>query len=238
MRRCAIVGPDDGARGPGRRPADGGSTGDCCDARGHAGWWPGETPFEVCLGAILTQNTSWTNVEKALGGPARERDCCPTKRCGRCRPARLAPADPLVGLLQRQGPPRAGVPGLPRPRVRRPRGGHGRRRPGGPAREAPGRDRHRPRDRGLDRALRRGPAALRRGRLHAPGLRAAGAAARATSPTTRCSASSWTGCRPTRRSTTTTTRRSCCSAKDVCRTVPTVWTRVCSERICRKRGLV
>jgi endonuclease-3 related protein len=35
---------------------------------GHAGWWPGETPFEVCVGAILTQNTSWTNVEKALGG--------------------------------------------------------------------------------------------------------------------------------------------------------------------------
>ena len=35
--------------------------------RGHAGWWPGETPFEVCLGAILTQNTAWTNVEKALG---------------------------------------------------------------------------------------------------------------------------------------------------------------------------
>jgi endonuclease III related protein len=33
---------------------------------GHAGWWPGGTPFEVCLGAILTQNTAWTNVEKAL----------------------------------------------------------------------------------------------------------------------------------------------------------------------------
>jgi endonuclease-3 related protein len=33
---------------------------------GPSGWWPGETPFEVCLGAILTQNTSWTNVEKAL----------------------------------------------------------------------------------------------------------------------------------------------------------------------------
>ena len=33
---------------------------------GHAGWWPGETPFEVCVGAILTQNTSWANVEKAL----------------------------------------------------------------------------------------------------------------------------------------------------------------------------
>jgi endonuclease-3 related protein len=34
---------------------------------GHAGWWPGETPFEICLGAILVQNTSWTNVERALG---------------------------------------------------------------------------------------------------------------------------------------------------------------------------
>lgn len=33
---------------------------------GHAGWWPGGTAFEVCLGAILTQNTSWTNVEKAI----------------------------------------------------------------------------------------------------------------------------------------------------------------------------
>ena len=33
---------------------------------GPAGWWPGETPFEVCLGAILVQNTSWTNVERAL----------------------------------------------------------------------------------------------------------------------------------------------------------------------------
>ena len=38
---------------------------------GHAGWWPGQTPFEVCLGAILTQSTSWTNVEKALDGLRR-----------------------------------------------------------------------------------------------------------------------------------------------------------------------
>ncbi len=29
-------------------------------------WWPAETPFEVCIGAILTQNTSWKNVEKAI----------------------------------------------------------------------------------------------------------------------------------------------------------------------------
>jgi endonuclease-3 related protein len=29
-------------------------------------WWPGETPFEVIVGAILTQNTNWGNVEKAI----------------------------------------------------------------------------------------------------------------------------------------------------------------------------
>lgn len=29
-------------------------------------WWPGDTPFEVVVGAILTQNTAWTNVEKAI----------------------------------------------------------------------------------------------------------------------------------------------------------------------------
>ena len=29
-------------------------------------WWPGDSPFEICLGAILTQNTNWTNVEKAI----------------------------------------------------------------------------------------------------------------------------------------------------------------------------
>lgn len=29
-------------------------------------WWPGETPFEIIIGAILTQNTNWQNVEKAI----------------------------------------------------------------------------------------------------------------------------------------------------------------------------
>lgn len=29
-------------------------------------WWPGETPFEVMVGAVLTQNTAWSNVEKAI----------------------------------------------------------------------------------------------------------------------------------------------------------------------------
>ncbi len=36
------------------------------DALGPSHWWPGETPFEVAVGAILTQNTNWSNVEKAI----------------------------------------------------------------------------------------------------------------------------------------------------------------------------
>ncbi len=42
------------------------------DRYGHAGWWPADGPFEVALGAILVQNTSWTNVERVLAG-LRER---------------------------------------------------------------------------------------------------------------------------------------------------------------------
>jgi len=33
---------------------------------GAQSWWPGDTRFEMMLGAILTQNTAWTNVEKAI----------------------------------------------------------------------------------------------------------------------------------------------------------------------------
>ncbi len=33
---------------------------------GQRNWWPGETQFEVCVGAVLTQNTAWKNVEKAI----------------------------------------------------------------------------------------------------------------------------------------------------------------------------
>lgn len=36
------------------------------EAYGPRHWWPGETPFEVMVGAILTQNTSWKNVEIAI----------------------------------------------------------------------------------------------------------------------------------------------------------------------------
>jgi len=33
---------------------------------GFLNWWPGDTPLEIALGAILTQSTSWKNVEKAI----------------------------------------------------------------------------------------------------------------------------------------------------------------------------
>ena len=36
-------------------------------------WWPARTPFEVIVGAILTQNTAWGNVERAIGNLRRER---------------------------------------------------------------------------------------------------------------------------------------------------------------------
>lgn len=35
-------------------------------------WWPGDTPFEIALGAILTQNTSWRNVEIAIDNLKKE----------------------------------------------------------------------------------------------------------------------------------------------------------------------
>ncbi len=35
-------------------------------AWGAQHWWPADSPFEVIVGAILTQNTAWTNVELAL----------------------------------------------------------------------------------------------------------------------------------------------------------------------------
>lgn len=39
---------------------------------GPQGWWPGETPFEIMVGAVLTQNTNWTNVSRAIGNLKKE----------------------------------------------------------------------------------------------------------------------------------------------------------------------
>ena len=36
------------------------------DHFGPQGWWPGETPFEILVGAVLVQNTNWKNAKKAI----------------------------------------------------------------------------------------------------------------------------------------------------------------------------
>lgn len=42
-------------------------------AYGPQHWWPARTRFEVIVGAILTQSTSWTNVELAIANLRREK---------------------------------------------------------------------------------------------------------------------------------------------------------------------
>ncbi|MFA5866469.1 MAG: hypothetical protein WC891_00680 [Actinomycetota bacterium] len=54
------------------------------DSFGQQGWWPGDGAFETITGAILTQNTAWTNVEKAIAA---------LKRSGLLEPAEMAGAD-------------------------------------------------------------------------------------------------------------------------------------------------
>jgi endonuclease-3 related protein len=66
------------------------------DRFGPLDWWPAETPFEVCVGAILTQNTAWSNVEKAI---------CALKQAGIMSPDSLHGCDPekLARLIRPAG---------------------------------------------------------------------------------------------------------------------------------------
>lgn len=59
------------------------------DYYGPRHWWPGESPFEVMVGAILTQNTAWANVEKAIINLKRENVLTP-KRLYQISPTQLA----------------------------------------------------------------------------------------------------------------------------------------------------
>jgi endonuclease-3 related protein len=63
---------------------------------GHQHWWPGETPFEVCVGAILTQNTSWRNVERAIANLKQAAVLEP-------RPMYQLPPLQLAGLIRPAG---------------------------------------------------------------------------------------------------------------------------------------
>lgn len=59
-------------------------------------WWPGDTPFEIAVGAILTQNTNWANVEKAIDN---------LKAANALKPRRLMemPLDKLALLIRPAG---------------------------------------------------------------------------------------------------------------------------------------
>lgn len=59
------------------------------DSFGPQGWWPGQTQFEIITGAILTQNTSWTNVEKAIAN-LKSADCLSPERLYHLDVSRLA----------------------------------------------------------------------------------------------------------------------------------------------------
>lgn len=66
---------------------------------GHYGpqhWWPAESAFEVMAGAVLTQNTSWRNVEKAIAA---------LRSAALLEPAAMATAEPatLAALIRSAG---------------------------------------------------------------------------------------------------------------------------------------
>ncbi len=52
-------------------------------------WWPADTTFEVMVGAILTQNTAWSNVEKAIAN-LRKNNCLTARRLVDTPPEQLA----------------------------------------------------------------------------------------------------------------------------------------------------
>lgn len=66
------------------------------DALGPSGWWPADSAFEMAVGAILTQNTNWANVVRAIDN---------LKAAGRFSAEALyaLPADELAELIKPAG---------------------------------------------------------------------------------------------------------------------------------------
>jgi len=56
---------------------------------GPRDWWPGETKLEIIIGAILTQNTAWRNVEKAIQN-LKKTDLLKVKKLSRVPKKRLS----------------------------------------------------------------------------------------------------------------------------------------------------
>lgn len=66
------------------------------EAYGAQRWWPAKTPFEVIVGAILTQNTTWTNVVRAL-------DNLQMADLFSAKAFRMTPLDDLAALVRPSG---------------------------------------------------------------------------------------------------------------------------------------
>ena len=66
------------------------------EALGAMHWWPARSPFEVIVGAILTQNTAWSNVERAIANLRRERLLTP-------RAIERVPSRRLAALVRSSG---------------------------------------------------------------------------------------------------------------------------------------
>jgi endonuclease-3 related protein len=66
------------------------------EAFGAQGWWPAESPFEVMVGAVLTQQTTWSSVEAAIGR---------LKEAGLVEPGAMAaaPEEVLMDLIRPAG---------------------------------------------------------------------------------------------------------------------------------------
>jgi endonuclease-3 related protein len=59
------------------------------DAFGPQAWWPGDGPLEIMIGAVLTQNTNWKNVERAIDN-LRQEKMIDVEQLVKIEPARLA----------------------------------------------------------------------------------------------------------------------------------------------------
>ena len=65
-------------------------------AYGPQNWWPAESPLEVMVGAVLTQNTSWQGVEKAIASLKRDNLLNPHK-------LKVIPIEELSRLIKPAG---------------------------------------------------------------------------------------------------------------------------------------
>jgi endonuclease-3 related protein len=69
--------------------------------RDMTGWWPAETPFEVMVGAVLTQQTTWENVTKAITA-LRKEGLLDVHMLADCPPDQLMPLVRCTGFYRQK----------------------------------------------------------------------------------------------------------------------------------------